>query len=84
MDVDLCGNQITVLGIPLLAAGIQASPSLAEISLDNNDLREEGGRALLEAAQGNGGLVKVGPLARSIMGGRYGSYFFHNNLIIPF
>ena len=59
VDIDLCGNSITVLGIPALAAGIKASSSLAEVSLDNNDLREEGGQALLEAAQSNEGLVKV-------------------------
>ena len=59
MDIDLCGNQITVLGIPFLAAGIKGSASLAEVALDNNDLREEGGQALLEAAKTNEGLVKV-------------------------
>ena len=48
-----------MLGIPALAAGIKESSSLAEVSLDNNDLREEGGQALLEAAQANEGLVKV-------------------------
>ena len=59
VDVDLSGNQISVQGIPFLAAGIKASPSLAEVGLDNNDLREVGGQVLLEAVQVNGGLVKV-------------------------
>jgi|LauGreSBDMM110SN_4_FD.fasta_scaffold105058_1 hypothetical protein len=59
VDIDLCGNAITVLGIPFLAAGIKASSSLAEVALDNNDLREDGGQALLEAAKANEGLVKV-------------------------
>lgn len=59
VDIDLSGNQISVQGIPFLAAGIKASPSLAEVGLDNNDLREVGGQALLDAVQVNGGLVKV-------------------------
>lgn len=48
MDVDFCGNGVTSVGAIALAAGITASNSLAAVALDNNDLREEGGRALLK------------------------------------
>ncbi|KAG1657276.1 hypothetical protein FOA52_005470 [Chlamydomonas sp. UWO 241] len=58
-DIDLCGNQITLCGIGALCAGIAKSKSLAVVALDNNDLREEGGRKLLEAVEANGGLVKM-------------------------
>lgn len=59
VDVDLSGNQISMFGAPALAAGIGKSVSLAAIVLDNNDIREEGGKRLLEAAEENKGLVKV-------------------------
>lgn len=58
-DVDMCGNQITLIGIGPLAAGIAASSSLAAVALDNNDAREEGGQKLLEAVQKNKGIVQV-------------------------
>ncbi len=48
VDVDLCGNSISVEGAKALAQGITASTSLAAVALDNNDLREEGARALLQ------------------------------------
>ena len=57
--MDLSGNGITSIGIPTLAAGIGSSVSLAEISLDNNDIREDGGKLLLEAVEANRGLVKM-------------------------
>jgi hypothetical protein len=58
-DIDLCGNQITLCGIGALCAGIGQSKSLAVVALDNNDLREEGGQKLLEAAEANKGLAKM-------------------------
>eukprot|EP00798_Chlamydomonas_sp_ICE-L_P029024 gene29025-32221_t len=53
----MCGNGISVVGAIELAAGVGASRSLAAISLDNNDVREEGGQALLKAVEENKGLV---------------------------
>ncbi len=49
VDVDLSGNLICVEGAKVLAGGIGASTSLAAVALDNNDLREEGGQAFLQA-----------------------------------
>lgn len=44
VDVDVSGNTITLEGARLLADGVAASTTLAAITLDNNDLREEGGQ----------------------------------------
>jgi hypothetical protein len=48
VDVDLCGNGITKEGAGPLALGVQKSSSLAAIALDNNDLQEDGGKAMLK------------------------------------
>ncbi len=44
VDVDLCGNQITLEGLRALCEGVAVCPTLAAVTLDSNDLREEGGR----------------------------------------
>lgn len=44
LDVDLCGNQITLEGLRALCEGVAVCPTLAAVTLDSNDLREEGGR----------------------------------------
>jgi Ran GTPase-activating protein (RanGAP) involved in mRNA processing and transport len=49
VDVDLCGNGIGREGAVALAEGVAASGSLAALALDNNDLRDEGAKALLQA-----------------------------------
>ncbi len=79
VDIDLCGNQITSQGIEKLAAGIKDSPSLADVALDNNDLREEGGHALLEAVKGNVGLVRVSERRGSLT--REMHTFFGDNFV---
>lgn len=60
VDVDLCGNNITIEGAKALAQGITVSPSLAAVALDNNDLREEGARTLLQVRRLSGWKLVVG------------------------
>jgi hypothetical protein len=48
VDVDLSGNGITKEGAAALAGGMAASPSLAALALDNNDVRDEGGKEVLQ------------------------------------
>jgi hypothetical protein len=62
VDVDLCGNGITKEGAAPLALGVQKSSSLAAIALDNNDLQEDGGKAMLKVgehlrSEGEGGVA---------------------------
>lgn len=55
VDVDLSGNQITLEGVRALSEGIATSVTLAGIRMDNNDLREEGGKVGGEERRGEAG-----------------------------
>jgi hypothetical protein len=55
----LAGNSMTSSGAATLCAGCAKNSSLATMSLNHNDLRDEGLKAVLHCLERNAGLVDV-------------------------
>ena len=55
----LAGNSITSTGALELFAGCAKNSSLATMTLNHNDLREEGLRAVLQCLEKNPGIVSI-------------------------